>query len=170
MRKLDYHCHLFFNECQILNNFFAVLPTVQPDKIDRFFIGFERNSNDRQHFRPHHDRGTGAHRYYVWRRKANAPHPVYEVFCLGVIYFTFIENKKSMSPRISQFKPRRENWATHKTGYTSRHRDQDHRVSMMDSQVIGVLFVVLASAAFSSAIRKFFSLLWLVPLKRPLLF
>ena len=28
---------------------------------------------------------------------------------------------------------------------------------MMDSQVIGVLFVVLASAAFSSAIRKFFS-------------
>ena len=45
------------------------------------------------------------------------------------------------------------------------------RVSMMNSQVIDVLFVVLASAAFSSAIRKlFFSLLCLVALKRPLLF
>lgn len=39
------------------------------------------------------------------------------------------------------------------------------RVSMMNSRVIDVLFVVLASAAFSSAIRKlFFFLLCLVAL------
>lgn len=139
VRKLNYHCHLLFNE-RVSNfkslteplNFFAVLPTVQPDKIDRFFIGFERNSNDCQHFRPHHDRGTGAHRCNVWRRKANAPHPVDKVFCLGVIYLTFIANKKSIVTSHQSIQTTTRKLSNSKNWHTSRDRDQDHPACFYD--------------------------------------